>query len=368
MKVLVVSPYYDSHGGGVEKVAAKLASEVSRIGPSVTWCALDVGEGLPEKEVVNIAALSGNNYFENILGFPYPLMNFTSLVRLQKEIKSADVVHIHDYIYFSSICAFSISKMAGKRVVITQHIGMINYRSRVLRFILSSINKTLGALMLSKASSVVFISDHVKEYFEKLVSGTNNNWHYIPNGVDMEVFNLGSKIVESSKGRKKILFVGRFVEKKGLLFLKEVVRRLDMFDWVFVGRGPLNPLHWEFAHVQVIGQVDSKEYLADIYRKASLLVLPSHGEGFPLVVQEAVASGVPVLTSLDVATGNMAAQEYLFVEDIWSEDAESKWASRIEDILCKPVDQDRLISAIDFARGNWSWPQIAEKYLRLYAY
>lgn len=369
MKVLVVSPYYDTHGGGVEKVAARLASEVAHFGASVTWCSLDCGEGLPKEDSVNIVKLRGSNIIERKLNFPYPLISFFSLLKLWKEIRKSDVIHLHDYIYFSNIFGFLAAKMSGKRVLITQHIGMINYQSKLLRFLLSTLNRTVGALILSRASGVVFISDHVKEYFDAVAFRTNLNWHYIPNGVDVIDFRPDNQRGECllPAARKQILFVGRFVEKKGMLFLKEIVRKLDMFDWIFVGRGPVNPQAWGLAHVRVVGHVNDKKYLADIYRQASLLVLPSHGEGFPLVVQEAVASGVPVLTSLDVATGCRAAKKYLFIEDIWAKEAEARWVSRIESILREPADREKLNSAVIFARENWSWSQIAMKYIRLYA-
>lgn len=365
MKVLVVSPYYDTHGGGVEKVASRLATEVAQLGASVTWCSLNCGEGLPEEGGINLVGLRGSNLIENKLNFPYPLLGFFSLLKLRKEIKKADIIHIHDYIYFSNIFSFLVAKMNGKRILLTQHIGMIQYKNRILRYLLSTLNRTIGSVILSRASCVVFISDHVKEYFERAVSGSHLKWHYIPNGVDTDIFHPKAKIGENllPGARKKILFVGRFVEKKGILFVREIVRKLDMYDWVFVGRGPLDPQGWGLAHVRVVGQVENKSHLADIYRQSNLLVLPSYGEGFPLVVQEAIASGVPVLTSYDVAVGSSAANKYLFIEDIWRDGAEARWISRIEGILTEPVDQERLASSVRFAKENWNWPKIAEKYV-----
>ena len=60
------------------------------------------------------------------------------------------------------------------------------------------------------------------------------------------------------------------------------------------------PADGDSATVRLAGRLPPQEIVGE-YQAADLLVLPSVGEGFPLVVQEALACGTPVLVSRDVA-------------------------------------------------------------------
>ena len=99
------------------------------------------------------------------------------------------------------------------------------------------------------------------------------------------------------------------------------------------------------------------------YQVADLLVLPSLGEGFPLVVQEAMACGTPVLISEDTALGMQGIESVAFVSDL----VPAKIIPLLCDILNSPEKlQARRLEVADFARRHWDWDVCAERYWQLF--
>ena len=91
-----------------------------------------------------------------------------------------------------------------------------------------------------------------------------------------------------------VLFVGDLIEDKGVGDLL-ADRGVD-FRLHFAGGGPLEKEIPAVDGCELLGTL-SPEELAHWYRAADLLVLPSHSEGSPLVVMEALSCGTPVLAT-----------------------------------------------------------------------
>ncbi|MGH8747289.1 MAG: glycosyltransferase, partial [Burkholderiales bacterium] len=107
----------------------------------------------------------------------------------------------------------------------------------------------------------------------------------------------------------------------------------------------------------------SQEQLVPLYQAADLLVLPSVGEGFPLVVQEAMACGTPALVGEETAAGCPETGDLLLREPVAEDGAASRWRIRLESLL---GGEDTLRSlrprVAEFARATWSWDRTAERY------
>ena len=89
--------------------------------------------------------------------------------------------------------------------------------------------------------------------------------------------------------------MGRLVQKKGFQRLFEA--RSNNYLTVFVGGGKIPKLMAnEKENVLFLG-VLSQEKLSEVYQASDVFVLPSDCEGFPLSIQEAMASGLPIVTT-----------------------------------------------------------------------
>jgi glycosyltransferase involved in cell wall biosynthesis len=154
--------------------------------------------------------------------------------------------------------------------------------------------------MLWAADVRVFISDTVRQ--DLLGTPPRLPYELLFNGVDASIFhpdeghftNQPALVLGDLPSARRILFVGRFVEKKGLTVLHALAKARPDLLFLLAGSGPIRPGRWQLANVQDLG-AQSPSALANLYRTSDLLLLPSVGEGYPLVIQEAMACGLPVV-------------------------------------------------------------------------
>jgi glycosyltransferase involved in cell wall biosynthesis len=121
----------------------------------------------------------------------------------------------------------------------------------------------------------------------------------IPYGADVERF-FPAREATNLKKPFRALFVGSIVQRKGISYLLRAYQRFKgpNTELILVGNypddsSPFVPFHDDFKHIPHVPQAN----LPQIYRSADVFVFPSLLEGMPLVVLEAMASGLPVITT-----------------------------------------------------------------------
>lgn len=365
MKLLIVTHYFPEHGGGIERIALQIADRLASRCVQLRWLAS--AEAMPTNAPGGEGFQAWNG-LERRFGIPYPVFGVDGLQRLKAAIRWCDVVHLHDSLYVSNVVAARLASRAKRPMLVTQHVGLVPYRSQILRTVMEMGNRYVASRVLSKASRVVFYSRTTQTYFENLTPFSAPAY-FIPNGVAFDRFAVPDasrrQAVRSELGwptdRLVFLFAGRFVEKKGLHLLAKLAQDMPDVTWVFAGWGPLDPARWTLPNVICLGR-QSQESLARVYAAADLLVLPSVGEGFPLVVQEAMACGTPVATSADVARAHAGCESL-----IWHSDPDL----RPFGALLRSITSDREAltarrpQVSSFARREWSWERCVDGYQRL---
>lgn len=374
MKLLMVTHYFDSHSGGIELVARELFHRLAKPECHVTWAAANVSAPPPDLPHGDTLPLSTWNGLEKTLGLPLPIPGPLSLGRLWSAVAASDVVLLHDCLYLSNIAAFVFARIHRVPVVIVQHIATIPYANFVFAALMKLGSAIFTRPMLQSADQVVFISEITQRHFSQLCfvrpplllfNGVNAQIFYPPADDSAKAALRGQLGLPVQ--RPVVLFVGRFVEKKGIPAMKKMAQQTPEMSWAFAGSGPLHPSAWGLGHVRVYSQLRG-ESLANLYRAADVLVLPSTGEGFPLVIQEALACGLPIVCSAETATADHALAPFVRGVPLTPGDDERTavdFLRATRESLNRPASGDTAARQLEFVRGRYSWSRAAERYYEI---
>jgi glycosyltransferase involved in cell wall biosynthesis len=375
MKILMVSNYFPSHTGGIEIVAEQLYRAFAARGQKVRWLAADSTPPPPAVGESSATPLRVWNFVEDRTGLPFPIPTPASVRTIFGEVGAADVVLMHDCLYLQNLLAFVAARVRHKPIVVVQHIGFLPYRNRMLNAAMRLATALMARPMLSSADQAVFISEATKDHFGDLRFRIPPETIF--NGVDTEIYHpaaedecrsLTRRAFDLPADRNRILFVGRFVEKKGMSALRRMVALRPEWIWIFAGHGPLNPSDWMASNVRVFSGLHDAS-MAALYRACDVLVLPSYGEGFPLVIQEAFACGLPVVCGGDTLRADPAMAAFVKTSPVYPEDP-SRTANSFIDVLDAALTPGewRISASRDrqaFVKSRYSWVETAERYLEI---
>lgn len=176
--------------------------------------------------------------------------------------------------------------------------------------LLSIVAMRLYRRALPLASTVIFQNSDDRTHFEHLgLLGAVRDVQTIPgSGVDLERFPYVP--ITEAPSRIDFLYVGRFLRDKGVADFAESARalhalRMDTSRFRcqiagFIDENPSSVTESDIQHWAKSGTVENLGRLEDprpALAACSVLVLPSHGEGMPMAVLEAMATGRAIITS-----------------------------------------------------------------------
>jgi glycosyltransferase involved in cell wall biosynthesis len=371
VRILYLSHYALPHVGGIETAIDALAREMMARGHEVTHVAAGIGEPASQPpgggRVVRVPA---SNILETKLHVPYPLFSPRLIPTLRREVRDADIVHAHGFLYLPSVLGLRMGREGaggGPARVLTEHVGTVDYGGRTLNAIESVAISSLGRASVRAADAVIVLNDAVHREIQGLDSGARVLT--IENGVDLERFHPADAEERAQLRAElgwdkapRVLFVGRFVPKKRPELAIDAARRAEgAFELVMVGRGRAPELP---DHVDLLGELPM-DRLARLYRAADVLLLPSRGEGFPLAVQEAMASGLPVVLADDpiyepYLDGAGPGARFVPPEAI-------AIARTLTKLLRSPSElEEASARALAHARARFGWRPSADRHEQLY--
>ncbi|MFC4357700.1 glycosyltransferase family 4 protein [Halobium salinum] len=286
-----------------------------------------------------------------------------------------DVIHVH--LPFAANVLVTVAPTLRKRMIYTAHIGETEKRVDDPPF-------SPDVYLAKRVALSAILNDDALNSFKN--RGVNpKRLSFVPNGVDVERFSQSDASrrgeVERKYGlsdRTVVLFVGSVTPRKGAAELLNafinVHTEFPDAKLVFAGTTDLSPEY--VARIRSVADeagldervvftgYTSEEEIQGLYERADLFALPSHDDGFPLVVTEAMAAGTPIIAS---NVGGIPRQ----VED------------GVQGCLVEPKNSAELIDALKTVLGDeerrermsvgarrraeeFAWDRIASRYISIY--
>jgi len=379
MNILMLSDVYFPRVNGVSTSIRTFARELRRLGHGVAIVAPHYDDAEEMDDDIEVLRLPARRIFFD----PEDrLIQSTALpaAAVQLARRHWDVIHVHTPFRAHQL-GVMLRKLARRPLVETYHTYFEPYAKHYfpwlpaapLRYVARRISRKLCAEVDHLIVPTQQMDDVLKQY------GIATPATIIPTGIDLDEFRGGDGVLfRRAHGigaeQPVLVTVSRLAAEKNIGFLLEVTTILlaEFPDLVFIvaGEGPdAEPLRAKARmlgidkHLRFPGNLDRRGALLDCYRAGDIFVFASPTETQGLVLIEAMALGVPVVSTAVMGTAAVLAGAR--GARISSEDADV-FAAQVAALLRSPELRTQLAAAARDDARAWSAPVLMGKTVALY--
>jgi len=283
--------------------------------------------------------------------------------RLRKE--NFDVIDCVAFNPFNCLVCKYLSLRDKAHLVLTWHQYFGNYYFGYFGRVKGMIAWILERVMSKLTSNNLAVSDKTRKDLKGI--GLKKNVAVIENGVDVGLI----KCIKVKRKKYDFVFVGRLNYQKNLVLLIKSAQILKNeikdFKICIVGDGAdkekLIDLTRKLGlkeNFVFLGQIKDRRKVFEIMKESEVFVLPSYLEGFPLVIVEANACGLPLIITNHKWNG---AKSYIknMQNGLVVECNENDFAQAMNKLISDGKMRDRLsASGVNMSKG-YDWDLISKK-------
>lgn len=301
-KILIVGPMPPNVGGITTFITTMLESDLVR---EYRFILFDTSRPILKDRTPSVRDLR-IIYYLNPLGLLkstsvtlYHLLLFPVVLLMTRP----HIVHIHTasyWVFWENSLYLLTSKVLGAKVILHIHGGAFDefYNNENI------LVKDLIRVTMSFPEKIVVLSSYWKSFLAEIV-GIKERVTIINNGV------ISSKYLpqhtQDNKNEVKVLFIGGTdARRKGIYTLAKaiplVVEEFSSITFTFIGKSEIENIQKLFRevkieeYVRILGQVSEEEKIRHL-RSADIFVLPTYSEGLPITILEAMAAGLPIIST-----------------------------------------------------------------------
>lgn len=375
-KIIQVTTFFHPIQGGVEQQVLDLSRELFKKGHQVEVICSDSTR--TRKKIKNQKSkIDGIKITRCKTWFSFSQFHkiYPKLFRLLLD-KDFDIVHVHGFRKFETYPALLVAKLKKKKIILTTHNPFVtptSSRGKILQFLVMLHDITLGKIFTRFIDHIICLVKSEIPYIEKF-GVRREKISVIPNGIGDNNFKKGNPKRFAKKHKlpiKKfkniVVYTGRIHRVKGLDNLETAIKQLKDTLFIFAGSDDdasysTKQLYKSCPNVIFTGIYNNNE-LPDIFPIADLYVLPSLHEAFGIVILEAMAQQMPIISTNVGGPADIVKSEFgmtLNPKDQWA------WMRSIKNLLKDKKKLKLMGKAARKEAEKYRWKNLVDLVLKVY--